>query len=96
MNTQILTAFSESEIENLIEEKVKCALEALQPQKEKSDELLTRHEASNILGVSLVTIDKWIRAGILPAKKIKSRIRLFKSDIMDALANVETIKYRRS
>lgn len=42
---------------------------------------ITRKEASEILGVSLVTIHDWSKKGILNPSKIGNRVRFQRSDI---------------
>lgn len=56
--------------------------------KSKSPELITRKEVAKLFGVSLVSIDKWRKNGILP-KSIKQSGRTYfiKKDIVDFISN---------
>ena len=43
--------------------------------------MLTREEAANILNVSVTTLDRWIRAGIVSAVKIGGSVRIPQSTL---------------
>ena len=49
------------------------------------DEFLTRKEVSELLGVSLVTLHKWDKKGILKPSRIGRRVRYLKSDVLNSL-----------
>ena len=95
MESTILNHLSISELKNLIDESIKDALKSFNPKKESEVELLTTKEVSKILGVSAVTLNDWVKRGIIPALRIGTRIRYKKKDVLKALTQVETIKYRR-
>jgi len=59
-------------------------------------ELITRKETATILGVSLVTLNEWTKSGVIPCYRINTRIRFKKHEILDAVNNCKTIKYRRA
>jgi excisionase family DNA binding protein len=46
------------------------------PEKEEVETLLTRKEAAQALKVSLPTIDRCLRDGILPKRKIRGAVRI--------------------
>ena len=48
---------------------------------------ITRQEAADLIGVSLVTIHNWTKEGIIHAHKIGTRIRFKRSDIENILLN---------
>ncbi len=88
----------QSTIQAIVSNEVQKAVEQLTP-KEPTDttpELLTRKQTAEILGVSLTTLHDWTKNGVLPAKRIRSRIRYEKQAIYDSLKDIETIKYRRA
>ena len=58
-------------------------------------ELLTRLETAHILGVSLPTLNEWTKQGIIPGYRIASRVRYKRAEILDAVTQISTIKYRR-
>ncbi len=56
---------------------------------EKDPVFITRNETAKILGVSLVTLNEWIKKGIVPALRIGSRVRFDKKDVYNALSKIE-------
>ena len=48
---------------------------------------ITRQEAAELLGVSLVTIHNWTKEGVIHAHKIGTRIRFNRSEIEKILFN---------
>ena len=62
---------------------------------ETAPEFLTRKETAEILGISLVTLNEWTKNGVIPAKRIGTRIRFDKQQVYDSLKDVKTLKYRR-
>lgn len=49
------------------------------------EELLTRQETAQMLSMSLVTLGKYTKLGILPSYRIGSKIRYKKKDVLQAL-----------
>ncbi len=49
------------------------------------DELLTRKEVAEILGVSLMTLNRWDKQSILKPSRIGRKVRYLKSDVMSSL-----------
>lgn len=57
-----------------------------QPQVQTTTErLMTRHEVTKFLGVSLVTLHSWTKANILTAYRIGNKIRYKESEVLKAL-----------
>ena len=52
---------------------------------------ITRKEASELLGVSLVTIHNWTKDNIISAYKIGNRVRFRRSEIENILLNSNKI-----
>lgn len=67
------------------------------PQKSDSKtEFITRTQAAKLLGISLVTLDKWAyKQGIIPFLRISSRVRLRRSDVEACLSKVKVWKHSR-
>jgi len=58
-------------------------------------EFITRNETSKILGVSLPTLNEWTKQGVVIGYRIGTRVRYKKCEIMGAVKQVQTLKYRR-
>jgi len=52
----------------------------------KPDELLTRQQVADMLGVTLTTLFHWNNKGILPTIKIGSKVRYRRLDVEKALS----------
>jgi excisionase family DNA binding protein len=55
-------------------------------------DFITRKEASEILGVSLVTLNSWTKQGIIIGYRVGTRVRYKKNEIQDAIIKIKTIK----
>ena len=66
----------------------KTAKEVREAIKEESkpDELLTRQQVAEMLGVTLTTLFHWNNKGILPTIKIGNKVRYRRSDVEKALS----------
>jgi excisionase family DNA binding protein len=60
-----------------------------------STELITRKEAAQILGVSLVTLNDWTKAGTITGYRIGTRIRYKRHELEDAVREIRSLKYKR-
>ena len=77
--------------ETVKEEMLKFSISPPQP----TTEFITRQETCKILGVSLPTLNEWTKQGLIVGYRISSRVRYKKSEILDALIKISTLKYRR-
>lgn len=69
-----------------LEHAVMALCESKKPETNKStSELITRNEASEILRVSLVTLNDWTKKGILPAYKCGNRVYYKRSEVAESL-----------
>ena len=100
MNEILLNGISfdqlQESIKTIVSAELKNAVSELTTKREIEPELITRKETAEILGVSLPTLHEWTKKGVLPAKRIGSRIRYERTAVYDALKSVEPIKYRRA
>ena len=96
METIQIQNFNVTEFRELIKGAVKSVLEQNRPKQEPETELLTRIEVAELLGVSLVTLSSWIQQGKIPALRIGTRIRFKKSDVLNSLKEVQSLKYGRA
>lgn len=56
------------------------------------NKLITRKETSDLLGVSLVTLNNWTKSGILTAYRIGKKIRYKEIEVLQALQNTNPKK----
>jgi hypothetical protein len=88
-----LIDLTKTDLVNLITETVSTEIRKVinlmnsQPEKEES-KIISRIDASKLLGVSLTTLFHWNNDGILNAKKIGSRVYYLKNDVMDKFKSV--------
>lgn len=95
MNTLQIQNITLDELSTLIANTVESKIQSLIPEPQPEVEYLTRQETAKKLGISLVTLNRWTKDGIIKAHRINTRIR-YKSDEVDmALNEVESLKYKR-
>jgi len=58
-------------------------------------EFITRNQTAQILGVSLPTLNEWTKRGLIIGYRIGTRVRYKKCEILDAVKQIQTLKYRR-
>lgn len=79
-----------------LEEIIRNVIKELLPDNSKNSntaetniELVTRHEASKLINVSLPTLTKYVKQGIIPAHRIGNRVLFKKDEILYSLKNVQ-------
>ena len=93
-NQSYLIQLTGGDLSHLIENAVKNAMaEQLEPK--QADELITRQQAADLIGVTLPTLHTYTRRGIIPTYRIGRNVRFKKSEIIESLSKVESLKYRR-
>lgn len=92
MNEQLIITLKVGELKNIIDESVTKAL-IKAPSKPEEETLLKRKEVAKIFGVSLVTLNQWMRDGRIPCHRINSRVFFKRTEVMEALNSVK--KYSR-
>jgi excisionase family DNA binding protein len=87
MEQVIFTNVPVIELQNLITQTIKHELSMIKKEDPHSglDELATRKQAANYLGVSLPTLHEYTKSGKVPAYKLGSRIRYKKRELRDCL-----------
>lgn len=68
----------------------------LEPPTDKPTGYLTRAEVSQRLKITLVTLDKYAKAGILQSYRIGGQIRYKAAEVEKAFETVKNAKYRRA
>lgn len=86
------------ELQNIIEKSNQKLISEMfaKSQKAVDNEFITRKAAAQILGISLPTLDKYIREGLVSAAHINGRYRLRKSDVINSLTEVKHKLYSRN
>lgn len=100
MQTLILSGITFEQLQESIKGIVRNEIETVISQtvqvQDPEPSLITRKETANILGISLPTLNEWTKTGLIPAKRIGTRVRYLRSDIYHSLKDIETLKYRRA
>jgi len=82
------------QMHDLIRTCIKEELQAIKPAKEEQAKYLTRVEACEKLHISLPTLTRYGKLGIITAKKVGNRILYIQTDIEKALSDIPTRKLR--
>lgn len=54
----------------------------------------TREEAAKYINVSLVTLDKFLKLGIIRSSRLGKNIRILKKDLDNSLKDLKSLKYK--
>ena len=97
MENIILHSTPISDFKLMIGEIVREQLQNFKPEPptEKPTGLLTRREVAQKFRITLVTLDKYTKAGTLQSYKIGGQIRYKAAEIEKAFEQVKNAKYRR-
>jgi excisionase family DNA binding protein len=87
----LLSPISLDELETRLVSRLKSELNTIQtvPTNPQEDDFLTAKQTSKLLGVSIVSLHKWKKSGLIKYHRFGSRIRFRKSEIL------QTKKYDR-
>lgn len=91
----IVTNYDRDDLIFMIKEAFKEELKEILKQQEKPDDydvLLSRKEVAKLLQVSLITVSKYQKRGILPFNRLGRKVYFKKGDILKALER--PIKYQ--
>lgn len=84
MEQIVLSSLTKEEIKELVHEAVRSEFHKISDEL-RPEELISRKETADILQISLVTLNKYSKKGILPSYKIGSRVRYKRHEVLDAL-----------
>jgi len=79
-------------LKETIQEALESALNVVEENKE-AEVLLSRHEAAELLKVSLVTISKYQKDGIIPYYRFGRRVLFKKKELIESLKG--SVRYRK-
>ncbi len=94
----IVTNYDHDDLVSVIKEAFREELKEILAQKEKEKDynvLLSRKEVAELLKISLVTLHRYQKDGILPYSKLGIHIYFKKGDIMKALETQVKYQHRR-
>ena len=60
------------------------------------EELLTREEAAELLGITLPTLREWTNRGLVTGYRIGSRVRYKRSEVVNSLQQIRMPKPQRA
>lgn len=87
-----MLATQKKETEKYIQEEVDRRLTEMLENRSKST--YTRKEAAGKIGISLVTLDKFIKAGVIKASRLGKSVRISENDINLALKEIKSLKHK--
>ena len=96
MDTLQIQNLSVDELKEIIENTIESKVQSLLPKPVPQTRYLTRKETAQKLGISLVTLHKWTKNGIIKGHKINTRVRFKSEEVDKALKEIESLKYRRN
>jgi len=96
MENLILSQIPIIELQKFISDTIRAEMQKNSISEPKPQtEFITRNECSQILGVSLPTLNEWTKQGLVIGYRIGTRVRYKKGEILDAVKQIQTLKYRR-
>lgn len=92
-----LQQISEADLRQLFEEIIDDRLQKFnfRPGPERSSGYLSRLEVSNLLKISLPTLNMWTKQGILQSYRIGNRVLYRKEEVESSLITSKNLKYKR-
>lgn len=77
-----------NEFKNIISELFREELKNLNRVEPSVDKFLTRKQASDLLSISLPTLHSYTKLGLIPAKRIGTRVLYSETDLQNALQDI--------
>ncbi len=93
MNDQLIVTLKIGELKTIIKDCIEEALKQFTSSSEKDETLMRRIDVAKLFGISLVTLNQWMRDGRLLYHRIKSRIYFKKTEVMEALNLIKRYKH---
>ena len=89
----IMTYLSEIEFQRIISDTVKNAVQdqnanSAVPISPDQKQFLSRQETAKILGISLVTLDNYVKAGYVSAFRLGYKVRFKYADVLNGLTKI--------
>jgi len=96
MENLILSPIPITELQKFISDTIREEMQKIATQTPPPEtEYITRNQTAQILGVSLPTLNDWTKRGLIIGYRIGTRVRYKKGEILEAVKQIQTLKYRR-
>ena len=96
MENLILSPIPITELQKFISDTIREEMQKIAtPPPPPKTEFITRNQTAQILGVSLPTLNDWTKRGLIIGYRIGTRVRYKKAEILEAVKQIQTLKYRR-
>lgn len=98
MQKHILISIPLHEFQDLIREVVRAEIQAQnkEPPKVTEEKYYSRREVAKLLSISLGSLNKYVKNGSIPAKRLNGRVLILKSSLESSLKNIKAIKHSRN
>ena len=96
MEQHIVLSLTQDDFRGILKETIQEALQAalnVVEENKEADVLLSRHEAAELLKVSLVTISKYQKDGKIPYYRFGRRVYFKKKELIESLKG--SVRYRK-
>jgi len=96
MEQHIVLSLTQDDFRGILKETIQEALESalnVVEENKEAEVLLSRHEAAELLKVSLVTISKYQKDGIIPYYRFGRRVLFKKKELIESLKG--SVRYRK-
>jgi len=96
MENLILSPIPITELQKFISDTIREEMQKIAtPTPPPKTEFITRNQTAQILGVSLPTLNEWTKQGLIIGYRIGTRVRYKKGEILEAVKQIQTLKFRR-
>ncbi len=82
-------------LRDLIRESLRAEMETLTPPQEET-RYLTRSQVSELLHISLPTLDEYQKHGLITGRRFGRRILFDQAEVKEAVKEIPNLKYNRS
>lgn len=96
MENLIFSQIPITELQKFISDTIREEMQKIAtPTPPPETEFITRNQTAQILGVSLPTLNEWTKQGLIIGYRIGTRVRYKKGEILEAVKQIQTLKFRR-
>lgn len=92
----ILTQIEIDQLKALIQEAIRSEVSQFKrlEVESSSEEFLTKKEVTELLKISISTLNSWVKEGVIPASRIGTRVRFSKKQIISSMKIIQSYKYK--